>query len=132
MYQAAIQAKGSIIDKNNQDKEILIEVYYGVFPSIEEATLFARQSRIGISKQKNSIEICWNGNDAAPCKLDPEDIYFLPFYDTTDPSKKDETINMDDYTKEEFLHLLWNYDDFGGDEGLMWLSARGYGSRAIN
>ena len=75
MYQAAIQAKGSIIDKNNQDKEILIEVYYGVFPSIEEATLFARQSRIGISKQKNSIEICWNGNDAAPCKLDPEDIY---------------------------------------------------------
>ena len=106
MYQAAIQAKGSIIDKNNQDKEILIEVYYGVFPSIEEATLFARQSRIGISKQKNSIEICWNGNDAAPCELDPEDIYFLPFYDTKDSTKKDETINMDDCT---FINLIYLY-----------------------
>lgn len=38
---------------------------------------------------------------------------------------------MDDYTSQEFLHLLWNYDDFGGDEGLMWLSARGYGSREL-
>lgn len=130
MYKAAIQNISSILDKDSQDKKLVIVSYYGSFKTNEEANLFAKHSRIGIRKKKELIELCWSDTDNVLTVIDTQDIhYYEDTNQTTPTTKKSKQISMKNYTLTECLEAIWSYDGFCGDEGFMWLPLEAYGSK---
>ena len=128
MYQAVIQTISPIVDKDGNERKIVFETYHGTFPTSEDANEFAKRSRVGIKKSKDSIILQWSGDEGTMSVVDFEDVHY---YENNPLTHLNENDNLENYPLETLLELIWNYDDFGGDEGFSWLSLEAYGSNKI-